>query len=98
MITALTGLEAILVAALPAITAIGAIITVAVKIISALNSLKDNEEIKAERDALKEQNKALLKECKKQREQSALLIQKVTKVIYKDLTEVKENGDLLEND
>ena len=52
--TSLTEIEAILIAALPAITAIGSIITVAIKILQSLNSLKDNEEIKAERDSLKE--------------------------------------------
>lgn len=93
MIT-LTEIETILIACLPALTSIVSILTAVTTIIKSLNKLKDNEELKAERDALAEQNRILMKEMKKQQKLFKLLIQKTCKVHYEDLDEVKDDEEL----
>ena len=93
MIT-LTEFETILIACLPALTSILSIVSAVVAIFKALNKLKDNENLKAERDALVEQNKVLLSEMRKQKKQITLLVEKVTKIAYKDMTEVQNDKDL----
>lgn len=90
----LTELETILITCLPALTSIVSIITAVKVIINSLSKLKENEEIKAERDALVEQNRILVAQCKKMTKQAALLIQKVSRVVYEDLSEVKNDEDL----
>lgn len=90
----LTELETLLITCLPALTAIVSIITAVKVIINSLATLKDNKEIKAERDALVEQNRVLVAECKKMTKQTALLIQKASRVVYEDLNEVKNDEDL----
>ena len=96
--TTLTNIETLLIAALPALTAIASIIGVALKIIkdfaSLKESVKDNAELKAERDELKEANRQLLAEAKKQCKTTQLLIEKFTKIAYKDLSEVKDDEEL----
>lgn len=92
--TTLTELEAILIACLPALTSIISIVSVAITIIKNLKTLKDNEELKAERDAYAEQNKVLIDEMKKSRKQLALFIEKAAHVVYKDLSEVQNDEDL----
>ena len=93
MIT-LTEIETILIACLPALTSIVSILTAVTTIIKSLNKLKDNEELKAERDALAEQNKKVLAECKVMKKQIALYIEKASKIAYNDMTEVKDDKDL----
>lgn len=93
MIT-LTEIETILIACLPALTSIVSILTAVTTIIKSLNKLKDNEELKAERDALAEQNKKVLAECKVMKKQIALYIEKAIKVAYNDMTEVQDDKDL----
>lgn len=94
----LSEIETLLIAALPAITSVAAIISVAIKIVKDFASLKsicqDNAEIKAERDALKEANSQLLTEMKRQCKSTQLLIEKFTRVAYKDLSEVKDDSEL----
>lgn len=90
----LTELETILITCLPALTSIVSIITAVKVIINSLSKLKENQEIKAERDALVEQNRVLAAECKKMTKQAALLIQKVSRVVYEDLSEVKNDEEL----
>ena len=90
----LTELETILITCLPALTSIVSIITAVKVIINSLATLKDNKEIKAERDALVEQNRVLVAECKKMTKQTALLIQKASHIVYEDLSEVKNDKDL----
>lgn len=84
----------LLVTALPSLTAIISIIFAVVEVLKSLNKLKDNEALKTERDALVEQNKVLVSECKKMRKQVALLIQKAVHIQYNDMTEVKNDKDL----
>lgn len=93
MIT-LTEIETILITCLPALTAILSIVTAVSTIIKSLNKLKDNESLKQERDALAEQNKKVLAECKAMKKQIALYIEKATRVTYEDLTEVHNDKDL----
>lgn len=90
----LTELEMLLVTALPSLTAIISIIFAVIEVLKSLNKLKDNEALKAERNALVEQNKVLVAECKKMRKQVALLIQKAVHIQYEDMTEVKNDEDL----
>ena len=90
----LTEIEALLIACLPAITSIISIISAAIAIIKNLNKLKDNKNLKAERDALVEQNQILLSEVRKQKKLIALYIEKVVKIKYGDLTEVQNDEDL----
>lgn len=90
----LTQLESILIACLPALTAIIGIITACSKIISVLNSLKDNEALKAERDQLKEANKQLINQTKVLQKELSLLIEKATHIKYSDMSEVKNDEDL----
>lgn len=90
----LTLIEAAFIAALPTISSVIAIITTVIKIRKDFEKLKDNEELKAERDALAEQNKALLAEVRKQNKLTKLYIEKVSKVVFKDLDEVKNDQDL----
>lgn len=90
----LTELETILITCLPALTAIVSIITAVKVIINSLATLKENQEIKAERDALVEQNRVLVAECKKMTKQTALLIQKACHIVYEDLSEVKNDKEL----
>lgn len=98
MFEQLSEIETLIIAALPAITSVVASISVAIKVIKDFAALKniceDNAEIKAERDALKEANTQLLTEMKKQCKTTQLLIEKVTKVAYKDLSEVKDDSEL----
>lgn len=93
MIT-LTEIEAILIACLPALTAIVSIITAVKTIINSLNKLKENESLKQERDALLEQNKKVIAECKAMKKQIALYIEKASHIIYNDMTEVQNDKDL----
>ncbi len=90
----LTQLETILITCIPSLASILSIFAAVVSIFKSLNRLKDNEEIKAERDALKAQNEGLLAECRKMRKQTALLVQKVTHVVYNDLSEVQNDKEL----
>lgn len=90
----LTELETILITCLPALTSIISIITAVKTVLNSLSQLKDNKELKAERDALVEQNKVLVAECRKMRKQTSLLIQKVSHIVYEDLTEVKDDQEL----
>lgn len=94
MMLELTEIEALLIACLPAITSIISIISAAIAIIKNLNKLKDNKNLKAERDALAEQNQVLLAEVRKQKKLIALYIEKVVKIKYGDLTEVQNDEDL----
>lgn len=89
-----TELEMILIACLPALTSIITSLSTLISVFKSLSQLKNNAEIKAERDKLVEQNKILAAECKKMRKQVALLIEKVTHIVYKDLTEVKNDEEL----
>lgn len=70
----LTELETLLITCLPALTSIASIIAAVTTIVKSLNKLKDNEELKAERDALAEQNKKVIDECKAMKKQVALYI------------------------
>lgn len=90
----LTELETILITCLPALTSIISIITAVKTVIKSLSQLKENQEIKAERDALVEQNKVLVSECRQMRKQTALLIEKVAHVVYEDLSEVRNDKAL----
>lgn len=92
--TTLTELEIFLVTVLPSLVAIGTILTATATIFKALGKLKDNESLKAERDALVEQNKLLVAEVRKSRKIMQLYIQKATKIVYDDITEVKNDEDL----
>lgn len=94
MMLELTQIEALLIACLPALTSIIGIVSAAVAIIKNLNSLKDNKELKAERDAIAEQNKILLSELNKQKKLISLFIEKVVKIKYNDMTEVQNDEDL----
>lgn len=89
-----TEIEALLIACLPALTSVISIITAVLTVLKNLNSLKDNEKLKAERDAVAEQNKILLSEMRKQRKQIALYIEKAVKIHYNDMTEVQNDEDL----
>lgn len=91
---AFTEIEAILIACLPALTSVISIITAVSSVLKSLNSLKDNEKLKAERDAIAEQNKNLLSEMRKQRKLMALYIEKAVKIHYDDITEVRNDEDL----
>lgn len=93
MIT-LTELETILITCLPALTSIMAVITAVATIIKSLNKLKDNEELKQERNALREQNKVLLSEIKKSQKMLSLFIEKEAHIAYADLSEVQNDEDL----
>ena len=93
MIT-LTELETILITCLPALTSIAAVITAVATIIKSLNKLKDNEELKQERNALREQNKVLLSEIKKSQKMLSLFIEKEAHIAYADLSEVQNDEDL----
>lgn len=90
----LTEIETILITCLPALTSIISIVSAVITIIKSLNKLKDNESLKQERDALAEQNKKVLAECKAMRKQVALYIQKATHIVYKDMTEVQNDEEL----
>lgn len=90
----LSELETILITCLPALTSIAAVITAVVTIIKSLNKLKDNEELKQERNALREQNKVLLSEIKKNEKMLSLLIEKAAHIVYADLSEVQNDEDL----
>ena len=70
----LTEIETLLITCLPALTSIVSIVSAVVTLIKSLNKLKDNEELKQERDALAEQNKKIIDECKAMRKQIALYI------------------------
>lgn len=94
MVLDFTVIEAAIIAAIPTVTAVGAIITAVVKVIKSLDQLKENEELKAERDALAEQNKALLAEVKKQNKLTKLYIEKASKIAFKDMSEVKDDKEL----
>lgn len=93
MIT-LTALETILITCLPALTSILSILSAVVAIIKSLNKLKDNEQLKLERDALKEQTEKVLAECRLMKKQIALYIEKTGKVVYNNITEVQNDKDL----
>lgn len=90
----LTEIQTILITCLPALTAIGSIITAVATITKTLNKLKDNESLKQERDALAEQNKKVLAECKAMRKQIALYIEKASHVIYSDMSEVRNDKEI----
>lgn len=90
----LTEIEAVIVTCLPALTAVITIIASVKSVLKSLNKLKDNEALKAERDALAEQNKKILREMRAQKRQVALLIEKAVKIKYNDLDEVKNDEDL----
>lgn len=90
----LTELETILITCLPALTSIMAVITAVATIIKSLNKLKDNEELKQERNALREQNKVLLSEIKKSQKMLSLFIEKEAHIVYTDLSEVQNDKDL----
>lgn len=90
----LTELETLLITCLPAITAIGSILAATSTISKSLRELKDNEEIKKERDELRVQNKQYMKEIKTIKKQNALMIEYLGKVAYKDMSEVKNDEDL----
>lgn len=89
-----TVIEAAIIAAIPTITAVCAIITAIAKFIKSLDQLKENESLKAERDALYDQNKQLIKEIKKQNKLTKLYIEKATRIAFKDLSEVKDDEEL----
>lgn len=93
MIT-LTEIEAILITCLPALTAIVSIVTAVKTIINSLNKLKENESLKQERDALVEQNRKVLAECRAMKKQIALYIEKATHIVYKDLSEVQDDKEI----
>jgi hypothetical protein len=90
----LTQLETILITCIPSLASILSIFVAVKTIFKSLAKLKDNEEIKAERDELKAQNGRLLAECRKMRKQTALLVEKVTHIAYKDLSEVQSDKEL----
>lgn len=90
----LTELETILITCMPAIIAVITSLSSIVTFLKSFKKLKDNESIKAERDALAEQNKILMQEMKKQQKLVKLLIQKTCKVHYEDLSEVKNDEEL----
>lgn len=90
----LTELETILITCMPAIVSVITSLSSVITFLKSLKKLKDNEELKAERDALVEQNKVLLTEMKKQQKLVKLLIQKTCKVHYEDLSEVKNDKEL----
>lgn len=69
-----TSIEAIILAYLPTLTSVIAMFVALFKILGSLNKLKENEQLKKERDELVAQNKATLAECKKMRKQMALYI------------------------
>lgn len=91
---ALTEIETLLITCLPALTSIGSILAATVTIFKALNKLKDNEEVRKERDELREQNKQFMAELKSLRKQTSLFIETASKVVYKDISEVKNDKDL----
>lgn len=93
MIT-LTALETILITCLPAGTSIAAIIVTAFAILKSLSKLKENEQIKAERDALMDTNKKIIAETRTLKKQLSLLIEKAAKIDYKSLTEVQNDESL----
>ena len=93
MIT-LTEIEAILIACLPALTAIVSIVSAVKTIIKSLDKLKENESLKQERDALLEQNKKVLAECRAMKKQIALYIEKASHIVYKDLSEVQNDKEI----
>lgn len=93
MIT-LTEFETILITCLPALTSILSIVSAVAAIFKALNKLKDNENLKQERDALYKQNKTLALECRKMRKTMSLYIEKATHIAYNDLTEVQNDEEL----
>lgn len=93
MIT-LTELETILIACLPSLTAIVSIVTAVSTIIKSLNKLKDNEALKQERDALLEQNKKVIAECRAMKKQIALYIEKASHIVYNDLSEVQNDKEI----
>jgi cell division protein FtsB len=90
----LTQLESILIACLPALASIVGIITAASNILKTLNSLKDNEALKRERDQLSEANKQLIDESRRLQKQVSLLVEKATHIKYSDMSEVKNDQDL----
>lgn len=90
----LTELETILITCLPAIVSVITSLSAVFTFLKSLTKLKENEELKAERDALAEQNRILMKEMKKQQKLFKLLIQKTCKVHYEDLSEVKDDEEL----
>lgn len=90
----LTELETILIACIPALTSILTILGAVISMLKSFNKLKENEEIKAERNAVIEQNKVLIRELRKQQKIIALFIEKVVKVHYQDLSEVKNDEEL----
>ena len=92
--TTLTELEAILITCLPALTSIISVISVAITIVKNLKTLKDNQELRAERDALMEQNQLMVDEMKKSQKMLALFIEKAAHVVYGDLSEVQNDKDL----
>lgn len=93
MIT-LTEIETLLITCLPALTSLIGVITAVVSIINKLNTLKDNELIKTERDELKKANEKLISECRAIKKQTSLLIQNLSKINYNDMGEVKDDKDL----
>lgn len=90
----LSPLETILVTCLPAGTSIICIITATWTIIKNLCKLKENEEIKLERDALMDTNKKMMSEIRTMKKQIAMLIEKSSKVVYNDLSEVQNDKTL----
>lgn len=90
----LTQLETILITCIPSLASILSIFVAVISIFKSLAKLKDNEEIKAERDALRAQNERLVAECRAMRKQASLLVQKVTHVVYNDLSEVQNDKEL----
>lgn len=90
----LTEIETLLITCLPALTSIVSIVSAVVTIIKSLNKLKDNESLKQERDALAEQNKKVIAECKAMKKQIALYIEKASHIVYNDMTEVQNDKDL----
>lgn len=90
----LTFLETLVVALLPSVTAIATIITALVKIVKSLGRLKENESLKQERDALIEQNRVATQELKQTRKMIALYLEKASHIVFKDMSEVKNDEDL----
>lgn len=90
----LTQLESILIACLPALASIVGIFTAASNILKTLNSLKDNEALKRERDQLSEANKQLINESRRLQKEVSLLVEKATHIKYSDMSEVKNDKDL----
>ena len=105
MVETITEIEAILIACMPALTSILAVISAVLGFLNKFKklaeSIKENESLKAERDALKEEvrlsNEALKNagnELRKTRKQIQFAVENISKIKYEDMTGVKNDEDL----